>query len=234
VDDSLIKKRFLILIIATLAIITFVLAFSFYPFPTNIENIGGKYNAVVTHWSDRVQLAYTDESGSLVSSNFDDNMKAGLNWINSSTPENTTFLCWWDYGHMIKAVGERNAILRNPSHEIINSIADPSGLKEFDPNQKILDVASAFATDNQSKTQQIMEKYNASYVMIRNDDTVKSPWFFKISGLNYSDYLVNNSSGLSFTDLGRNTMISRLLDNRNTGPFTLVYGDQEMKVYKLA
>jgi len=29
-------------------------------------------------------------------------------------------------------------------------------------------------------------------------------------------------------------MIARLLDNRDTGPFTLVYGDQEMKVYKLA
>ena len=163
--------------------ITVVLAFSFYPFPTNVENIGGKYNAVVTHWTDRVQLAYTDESGSHVSSNFGDNMKAGLRWINSSTPENTTFLCWWDYGHMIKAVGERNVIVRNPSHEIINSIADPSGITEFDPNQKILDVASAFATENQSKTQQIMEKYGASYIMVGRDDLAKSAWMFKAAGL---------------------------------------------------
>jgi len=233
VDDSLIGKRFLILIIAALAIITVVLAFSFFPFPTSIENIGGKYNAVVTHWGDRVQLAYTDESGRHFSSYFDDNMKAGLSWISSSTPENATFLCWWDYGHMIKAVGERNVIVRNPSHEIINSVADPSGIKEFDPNQKILDAASTFATDSQSKTQQIMEKYNASYIMIRNDDMVKSTWFFKIAGLNYTDYLVNNGSGLNYTDLGMSTMIARLLDNRNTGPFALVYQDQQMKVYKL-
>jgi asparagine N-glycosylation enzyme membrane subunit Stt3 len=232
-DDSLIRKRFLILIIASLVIITVVLSFSFFPFPTNVENIGGKYNAVVTHWGDRVQLAYTDESGHHVSSYFDDNMKTGLNLINSSTPINATFLCWWDYGHMIKAVGEGNVIVRNPSKEILNSVADPSGIKEFDPNQKILDVASAFTTDNQSKTQQIMEKYNVSYIMIRNDDTVKSIWFFKIVGLNYTNYLVNNGSGLSFTDLGSNTMIARLLDNRNTDPFTLVYQDQQMKVYKL-
>ena len=53
---------------------------------------------------------------------------------------------------MIKAVGERNVIVRNPSHEILNSVADPSAIKEFDSNQKILDVASAFTTDNQSKT----------------------------------------------------------------------------------
>jgi asparagine N-glycosylation enzyme membrane subunit Stt3 len=233
VDDSLLRKRFLVLIIVSLVIITLVLGFSFFPFPASVENIGGKYNAVVTHWADRVQLVYTDESGQHVSSYFDDNMQAGLNWINSSTPENATFLCWWDYGHMIKAVGERNVIIRNPSHEIINSIADPSGIKEFDSNQKIQDVAFAFTTDNQSKTQQMMEKYNASYVMIRNDDTVKSTWFFKIAGLNYTDYLVNNDSGLSYTDLGMNTVIARLLDNRNTGPFTLVYGDQEMKIYKL-
>jgi asparagine N-glycosylation enzyme membrane subunit Stt3 len=233
VDDSLIRKRFLILIIAALAIITVVLAFSFYPFPTSVDNIGGKYNVVVTHWAGRVQLAYTDESGNHVSSYFDDNMKAGLNWINSSTSENATFLCWWDYGHMIKAVGERNVVVRNPSKEILNSVADPSGIKEFDPNQKILDVASAFATNNQSKTQQIMEKYNATYIMIRNDDAVKSTWFFKIAGLNYTDYLVKNGSGLSYTDLGGNTLIARLLDNRNTGPFTLAYQDQQMKVYKL-
>jgi asparagine N-glycosylation enzyme membrane subunit Stt3 len=234
VEDSLIGKRFLLLIITSLVIVSVVLAFSFYPFPTSVENIGGKYNAVVTHWANHVQLAYADESGQHILFYFDDNMKTGLNWINSSTPENATVLCWWDYGHMIKAVGERNVVVRNPSHEIINSIADPSGIKEFDPNEKILDVASALATDNQSKTVQIMGKYNATYIMIGKDDAIKSVWFFKIAGLNYSDYLVNQGSGLAFTDLGRNTLVAKFLDNRDTGPFTLVYGDQEMKIYKLA
>ena len=229
----MIKKRFLILIIAALAIIIVALVYSFFPFPTNVENIGGKYDAVVTHWGDRVQLAYNDESGNH-SGYFNDNMKAGLKWINSSTPENATFLCWWDYGHMIKGFGERNVVVRNPSHEIINSIADPSGIKDFDPNEKILDVASALTTDNQSKTVQIMGKYNATYLMIGKNDLVNSVWFFKISGLNYTDYLASQGSSLGFTDLGKDTMIARLLDNRDTGPFTLVYGGQEMKIYKLA
>ena len=229
----MIRKRFLILIIAALAIITVVLAFSFFPFPTSVENIGGKYNAVVTHWGDRVQLAYTDEPGHHVSSYFDDNMKAGLNWINSSTPENATFLCWWDYGHMIKAVGERNVIVRYPSKEILNSVADPSGIKEFDPNEKILDVALALATDNQTETVQIMAKYNATYIMIGQGDLAKSIWMFKIAGLNYTDYVINQGLSLTFTDLGKNTMVARLLDDRNTGPFTLVYQDQLMKIYKL-
>jgi asparagine N-glycosylation enzyme membrane subunit Stt3 len=214
-------------------IVSAVVAFSFHPIPTSTENIGGKYNAVVTHWTDHTQLTYTDETGQHNSTYFDDNMKNGLNWINNSTPENSTFLCWWDYGHMIKAVGERNVVVRNPSHEIINSIADPSGMKEFDPNDKILDVASTLTTDNQSKTVQIMGKYNATYIMIGKDDTIKSVWFFKIAGLNYTDYLVNQGPSLGFTDLGKNTMIARLLDNRDTGPFTLVYQDPQMKVYEL-
>jgi hypothetical protein len=39
------------MLITALVIVIVVLAFSFYPFPTSVENIGGKYNAVVTHWA---------------------------------------------------------------------------------------------------------------------------------------------------------------------------------------
>jgi len=228
------KKRFLIILISAIVIVSIVLAFSFYPFPTSVENIGGKYNAVVTHWSNgQVQLAYTDETGHHVSDYFDDSVKPGLLWINSSTPENATFLCWWDYGNMIKAVGERNVIVRNPSQEILASVADPNTIKEFDPTEKIVDVATALTTDNQSVTVQIMEKYNATYIMIGNGDMGKSVWMFKAAGFNYTDYLASQGTGLSFTSLGNNTMIARLLDDKNTGPFVLVYQDQQMKVYKL-
>jgi asparagine N-glycosylation enzyme membrane subunit Stt3 len=157
------------LTIVSLIIVIAVLAYSIYPFQAIVKEFGGKYDAKVSYYDDtaslgwyivnrpngeydatahyygyRVQLTYTDETGSHSSSNFDDTLIDGLNWINSSTPESATFLGWWDYGHMIKAIGERNPIIRNPSHEIINSIADPSGIKEHDSHEKISDVASAF------------------------------------------------------------------------------------------
>ena len=227
------RKRFLFLIVAALAIITVVLVASFFPFSTGVDNIGGKYNTVVTHTTNGVQLKYTDESGTHTSSNFDESMKTGLLWINSSTPEDATILCWWDYGHMIKAVGERNVIVRNPSQEILNSIADPTGIKEFDPNEKIQDVAKAFATDNQTITEQIMAKYNSTYIMIGQSDIVKSPWMYKIAGLNCTDFVTNQNNGLNFTDLGKGTMIARLLDDRNIDAFTLVFQDHAMRIYKL-
>jgi asparagine N-glycosylation enzyme membrane subunit Stt3 len=229
----MVRKHFLPLIIASLIIVTLVLAFSIHPFQTSVKEIGGKYDAIARYWGDSVLLTYTDESGSHSSSHFDNSLLTGLNWINSSTPENGTFLCWWDYGHMLKAIGERNPIVRNPSPEILNSIVNPSGIQEFDSHEKIFDVASAFATSNQTTAIQIMEKYGADYIMVGKNDLANVAWFFKIAGLDYTDYLIAQKGGLSFTELGKNTLIAKLLDNNVDFGLVLVYQDQEMKIYKL-
>ncbi len=230
--SRLIGKRFIILTVAALIIITTVVALSFYPLANSVDNIGGKYQAAITHFSDHSELSYTDESGQHTSKYFDEKYMPALTWVNSSTPENATVLCWWDYGHMIKAVGERNAVLRNPSHEIISSIGNQSSITEFDSNDKIQDIAQALTTSNQTQTAQIMQKYNATYLLVAKDDQTKAVWLFRIAGLNESDNVSNQGNG-GFTDLGTKTMIARLLDNRDTGPFTVVYSDTQIKIYQL-
>jgi len=72
-----------------------------------------------------------------------------------------------------------------------------------------------------------MENYDAKYVMISIYDLMKSAWFYKIAGLNSTNYLVNHDSVTTFTDSGKLTMILMFLDNRITG-FTLVYEDQHI------
>ncbi len=227
--DFMAGKRLAVLIIAIIVIVPIVLVYSFYPFPTSAENTIGKYNAYVTHWPDRTQFGYTDETGQHKLDYFEDDMQPGFNWIKTSTPADATFLSWWDYGHMIKAMGERNVVIRNPSPEILDSVGNPSSVGEFDPYEKIVDVAQAFSADNESQTVEIMVKYNATYLMVGKDDLVKSSWIFRIAGLNSADYV--GKQGL--TDLGKDTMLARLFDNRDTGPFSIVYQDQEMKIYKL-
>jgi len=229
----LIEKRFATLIILSLIIVIAVLVCSIYSFQSTVKEINGKYNATINYWYACVQLTYTDETGFHSSFNFDKNLLTGLKWINSSTPKDATILCWWDYGHMVKAIGERNPIIRNPSHEIINSVRDPNEIKDFDSHEKIYDVASAFTTNNQTKLTQIMEKYNAEYIIVGKNDLAASVWLFKTVSLDYSDYLTNQSDGLSFTELGKNTMIAKLLDNTIGSGLSLVYQDQEMKIYKL-
>ena len=52
--------------------IIIVLVLAFFRFPSRTEEIGGKYNASVTYWSDHTELSYSDESGLHTSSYFDE------------------------------------------------------------------------------------------------------------------------------------------------------------------
>ncbi|RLE62706.1 MAG: hypothetical protein DRN53_03490 [Thermoprotei archaeon] len=40
-------------------------------------------------------------------------MRKALEWIKINTPEDSIFLSWWDYGHMIKSYAERHVVIRN-------------------------------------------------------------------------------------------------------------------------
>ena len=204
--------------------------------PTSSEYVGGKYNVTLSSFKDgHSEIRYTDENGLHSEMYFESQMKTGLDWIKDNTSENSTFLCWWDYGHSIKGYAERNVVNRNPSHEWIEMVAsartDPTAVKEFDSNEKLVDVAKALATSNNTETIQIMEKYGAKYIVVYKDDSLKAPWMYKVASLDPTDYQGQlQDSTWGFNDRGRQTMISRLLDDRDTG-FTLVYQDTAMKIY---
>jgi asparagine N-glycosylation enzyme membrane subunit Stt3 len=231
-----------ITIIAVAAVV--IAAISYYSLtqkskelPTSTEHVGGKYNVTLSFFNrSGAQMEYTDETGSHSGfMYFEPQMRIGLDWIKNATPENAVFLCWWDYGHMIKGYAERSVVARNPSHEWINMIAEPwrSQVTEFDPNEKIVDIAKALTTINSTETLQTMQKYGATYVVVYKDDLLKSSWMYKVAELDPpTQYITYQNSTYTFTDAGMNTMISRLLDNRDTG-FTLVYQDASMKVYKI-
>jgi len=203
--------------------------------PTSTEHVGGKYNVTLSYFREYVNVAYADETGSH-SGFFEPEMRAGLDWIKNSTPTNSTFLCWWDYGHMIKGYAERNVVARNPSHEWINMIAEParSQVTEFDPNEKIVDIAKALTTNNSTETLLIMEKYGATYVVVYKDRYTNgtNSWIFEVAGFEHDTYFeFTEDSGWVLNEAGRQTMIARFLDNRDTG-LTLAYQDAVMKVYR--
>lgn len=241
------NKR-IVAVIATIVVAAVVIAtISYYgltpkskELPTSTENVGGKYNVTLGFFKDEsAQIQYVDETGNHSEHYFEPQMRTGLDWIKNTTSENAIFLCWWDYGHAIKGYAERNVIVRNPSHEWIEMVAiartDPNAIKEFDPNEKLVDVAKALTTSNYTEMSQTMEKYGATYVVVYKDDgpsVGKAGWIFKIAGLDPTSYQVKlENSTLVFSDVGKQTMLSRLLDNRDTG-LTLVYQDAVMKVYR--
>jgi hypothetical protein len=175
-------------------------------------------------------MEYTDEDGTHSEMYFDVEMRSVLDWIRENTPENATFLCWWDYGHMLKGYAERNSVVKNPSKETTWMVVDPSSITEFDSHDRIVDVAIALATNDTDEMSQIVEKYGVTYVLVSVDDLLKAHTFFGVVGLEWTDYLESQDSSFEFTDAGKQTMIARLLENRDTG-FTLVYEDQEITIY---
>jgi asparagine N-glycosylation enzyme membrane subunit Stt3 len=238
----------MIIIVAAVLVAVVIVAAIYYfnitkegeELPTSFEYVGGKYNATLSFFKDEsAQIEYVDETGNHSEHYFEPQMRTGLDWIKNTTPENAVFLCWWDYGHAIKGYAERNVIGRNPSHEWIEMVAiartDPNAIKEFDPNEKLVDVAKALTTSNYTEMLQIMKKYDATYVVVYKDDgppVGKAWWMFKVAGLDPTSYQVKlENSTLVFNDAGKQTMLSRLLDNRDSG-LTLAYQDAVMKVYR--
>ena len=200
--------------------------------PITVENVGGKYNAVIRLGENFAEIEYTDEEGQHAGY-FRVEMREGLDWLKTNTPENSVVLCWWDYGHMVKGYAERGSVVRNPSREILESVGDPSKVREFDSHERIMDVATALTTNSSDETLRIMEKYGARYILVCNEDSARAYWIYQIAGLEPRDYVVGQGYDVRFTDAGKQTMIARLMENRDTG-FVLIYEDDTMKVYGLA
>ncbi len=97
-----------------------------------------------------------------------------IDWIKSNTPENSIFLNWWDYGHMIRGATGRDIVIAQPSKELalktvsmIGKIMDEKTYEEkygYEKPEKIKDVGLALTTDDIDITNKIMEKYNARYI----------------------------------------------------------------------
>ena len=218
--------------------------------PEKIEEIGGKYNVAIYYWkNNRTTIEYTDETGKH-SGLFLTTMRNALEWIKTNTPKDSVFLCWWDYGHMIKGYAERNVVIRNPSREILKSVTDPSKIKEFDPHERIVDVATAFSTTDSNEALRIMQKYGASYIFITRMEFAKSYWMFYIASLNTTEYTCKSKEECTyysffskdwplkdyslFSDKAKETIIAQLLENREITHFTLIYSDKNVKIYRVS
>lgn len=167
-------------------------------------------------------------------------MKDALEYITLNTPENATFLNWWDYGHMIVGYTSRETVLKNPSEESLISVKDTNEFKEFDLHENIVDVAKALTTTNENETLATMSKYGATYILVTAEDgTGKPHWIFKFAGLNFTNYVNMDWQDVdlpfdsnSYNELGKETVIYRLLTNAKIQGLTRVYSDENVKIYK--
>ena len=161
-------------------------------------NIGGKYNAKLVTSEMPIQYeSFKKTSGkdyiefieiqySIGDKKFRGNYPQetyfidSVDWIKRNTSENSIFLNWWDYGHMIRGATGRDVVIAQPSKELalktismIGKIMDDKTYEEkygYETPEKIKDVSVALTTDNIEITNQIMDKYNAKYIYTTNFD----------------------------------------------------------------
>ena len=118
----------------------------------------------------------------------------------------------------------------------------------FDPHEKIVDGAKIFTATNESLANSIMNKYGAKYLFITSvDGSDGGYWKFYFAGLDSVQYFSLSSSPDSsvsekmltfedydYTDLGKQTMIYRLLSNSNLQVFNQVYSDENVKIFQIS
>lgn len=241
------NRRFVVLFIATLSVIVTVLAYVILVAPhyPREEHVGGKYQCTIEITGldlggfEVGKISYIKDGVEHIGY-WGGNMRNVLDWIRDNTPDDSVFLNWWDYGHMIVGYAERESASKNPSEEALISVNVPSEIREFDNDTIIVDVARALTTTNEDETLAIMSKYNANYILIASEDgKAKAHWIFRFAELNYTDYLNAswNPTDLPFdadqyNELGNRTVLCRALTNAHIDGLTLIYSDEYFTIYR--
>lgn len=209
------------------------------------ETVGGKYecNIAIRGMDPRGfefgPLTYVKE-GAEHQGYYNSYLKGALDWIKSNTAEDTVFLNWWDYGHMIVGYAERESVIKNPSEEALESVASPSLIKEFDSHESLVDVAKALTTIDENEAISIMRKYGATYILITVEDGgSKAKWIFRYAELDLNNYTKADESMEwtfnpdQYNELGTKTIIYKILSNAEIEGLMPVYSDDSVKIYKL-
>ncbi len=203
----------------------------------SVEVIGGKYElelftAEIGHGPaarEITRMRYTVGNRTIVpDQTLPRSMRPGLDWLQRNTLEGDYVLAWWDYGHAIRAYGEREPVIDAPSKELmpltvskyIGMSADDIICPDCAPHALVRDVAKALLTDDPAVTRKIMKSHGARYLYIHADDATKADAFFIAAG--------REPGQVKGTVLGKAFVGSRL------DGYWLVYSDATVHIYEIA
>lgn len=188
----------------------------------------GIYNPTVQYgkiylngtWHNITNIKYVKDDVSYENLAFIEYALDVFEWMKNNTIEDSTVLCWWDYGGMVEAFGERNSIVVYPSLSLKNTIGSFNIMdkesqiryineNEWSNNDTIMEVASVLTSENilDEKIQNILKIYNVSYIFTRSYDKYIAEIIYNASGKNSAEYISDDNVP---TEKGNATLIFKM------------------------
>ena len=96
--------------------------------------------------------------------------KAASVWIKENTPEEARLTCWWDYGHMLRDLTDRDVSVDNANHN-----------KESDSS-----VALIFTTDNSEQALSTLYDFKSGYLIFTRSECSILPIIKSLSPVSYT------------------------------------------------
>ncbi len=164
-----------------------------------------------------------------------------MTWLKENTPEGTLVLSWWDYGHQIRGSAQRDAIVWEPSKEILFTTVASYIVMDDDeraqvecpvcsPHDRIVDVVDALLAETPEETASVMEKYNAEYVVVTEEEKSKLYALLIVAGLETDDYITRDYVP---KDAASGFMVLRMANGEEISGFELVFDDESTRIYRL-
>lgn len=155
-----------------------------------------------------------------------------MEWVRENLPEDAVVTAWWDYGHMIRGLGEREAVVFNPSEDILHTVSmvaaggefDAGSLGELSDHEDIEMVAMALTTTDPSEAMAIMLSYHSDYIMVTQSERSNSWVLYDVSG-------VEAEQLDEYTFVNEDSMMYRILDGEGIPGMEEVYSDSTVTIY---
>ena len=157
-----------------------------------------------------------------------------MNWIDQNLTEDAVITSWWDYGHMIRGIGKREAVVYNPSSSILHTVAmvaageefDTESLGELSDHKDIEMVAMALSTTDPSELIAIMQAYRSDYIMVAKNER-------SISWIIYDISSVDSEMLDEYTYVNNDSMMYRMLAHEDIRDMEMIYSDSLVVIYRI-
>jgi hypothetical protein len=165
-------------------------------------------------------------------------LQPSMKYINQNLPIDAVITVWWDYGHMIRGVANRETVIFTPSRDILDTVSPSykeafknNKLGKFSNNEDVINVAKILTTTNPSEAINLMKIYNSNYILITNQEYGKSQTIYTLSDvktdtletfMNYRNFNLNNES-----------IFHKMLKLDSVQGFEKVYSDPTVVIYKI-